>query len=191
MRKALLAAGVTLGPELLDGPDDRVLEDMAVEYTRLFLGPGKHVPPYESVHARGGGGQLWGAETAIVKRDIEAAGFEYAATFSGLPDHIGIEMEFMAILAAMEAAALKDGDTARALSCLRHQGEFMSRHLAAWAPTFCRRVAEQAMLPFYRQIAELAGAFISTDETEMANRLAVALSPSGDGPQASAGGKTG
>jgi len=47
-----------LGTEGLDTflqkPENELLEDLAVEYTRLFLGPGKHISPHESVHHQRG-----------------------------------------------------------------------------------------------------------------------------------------
>jgi TorA maturation chaperone TorD len=44
----------TLGIELSNGffkkPEKELLENLAVEYAYLFLGPGKHISPHESVH---------------------------------------------------------------------------------------------------------------------------------------------
>ena len=59
---------------------DKLLEDLAVEYTRLFLGPDKHISPHESVHHErddGDWGVHWGASTVDVKKFIEKDGLEY------------------------------------------------------------------------------------------------------------------
>ena len=76
----LRGLGASIGEEFFQRPEEEVLEDLAVEYTRLFLGPGRHIPPYESVHHErndGDWGRLWGADTVAVKAFIEAAGLAY------------------------------------------------------------------------------------------------------------------
>ncbi len=50
MLAALSAAGVALDGAFLERAKAGVIEDRAVEYTRLFIGPGGHVAPYASVH---------------------------------------------------------------------------------------------------------------------------------------------
>ncbi len=55
--------GVNLGDEFHAKPKEELLEDLAVEYTALFLGPGQHISPHESVHHErpdGKWGKLWG-----------------------------------------------------------------------------------------------------------------------------------
>jgi len=83
-------------------------EDLAVEFTRLFIGPGPHISPHESVNTETHDvkeAALWSAQTVKVKKFIEAAGLEYDDSFSGMPDHVTAELEFMQRLAAKEAEA--------------------------------------------------------------------------------------
>ena len=51
---SMLGVLSNLGIELNNGffkkPEKELLEDLAVEYARLFIGPGKHISPHESVH---------------------------------------------------------------------------------------------------------------------------------------------
>ena len=59
---------------------DQLLEDLAVEYARLFLGPAKHISPHESIHHQrddGDWGSHWGGSTVEVKKFIESTGLEY------------------------------------------------------------------------------------------------------------------
>ena len=66
--------GIDLG---FTNTDETVLaRDLAVEYAALFLGPGGHISPHESVHVDDGG-QLLSEATMAVKNYIEACGFEY------------------------------------------------------------------------------------------------------------------
>ena len=171
--QALGDAGVDLDSDIAQRPEAELLDEMAVEYTALFLGPGGHVSPHESVHAESDGA-LWGRSTGEVKRYIESAGFAYDPEDHGMPDHISVELEFMATLAGKEARAFRDGDYGAASNCLKYQKEFLADHLGAWGPVFCRQVTERAEHPFYRGIADLTAAFLEAERHEIFVRLGAA-----------------
>jgi TorA maturation chaperone TorD len=144
-------------------PESELLEDLTVEYTRLFLGPGSHISPYESVHHQredGQWGKLWGASTAEVKKLIESTGLTYSEDFKGLPDHIAVELEFMQQLTLREELAWMDADVDAAVSCRQAEKNFIEEHLIRWIPDFCEKVIQQAELPFYRALAALTHSFI-------------------------------
>ena len=90
---------------------NQLLEDLAVEYCRLFLGPDKHISPHESVHHQrddGDWGSHWGGSTVDVKKFIETTGLEYKQEYTGMPDHISAELDFMKEAAEREAQALEE-----------------------------------------------------------------------------------
>ncbi len=171
--RTLGEAGVDLDSDIAQRPEAELLEEMAVEYTALFLGPGGHISPHESVHAETSG-VLWGQSTGEVKRYIESAGFAYDPECHGLPDHISVELEFMAALAGEEAQAFRDADYSAASNCLKYQKEFLADHLGKWAPAFCRQVTERAEHPFYRGIARLTAEFLKAERHEIFVRLGAA-----------------
>ena len=149
-----------------------LLEAMAMEYARLFLGPGKYISPHESVHhkrADGDWGKLWGAATVEVKKFIEATGLTYADDFKGMPDHIAAELEFMQKLLQAEELAWEASDqkTARALQKIENQ--FLEEHLNQWVPVFCEKVFQTARLPFYRAVANLTQMFLNSEIEAMRN----------------------
>jgi len=175
LRKEALG-GLDLGFPETDVNDETVLaKELAVEYAALFLGPGGHVSPHESVHVEDGG-QLLGAATIAVKNYIEACGFDYDPDYHELPDHISTELEFLAEVTRQEAVAWQENELAKALNCLEYEREFFDRHLGRWAPEFCQRVLERAELPFYRQIIELARNFLDDEIGEINRRLSLAKS---------------
>jgi len=163
-----------LGTERLDTflqkPENELLGDLAVEYARLFLGPGKHISPHESVHHQredGQWGKLWGASTAEVKKLIEATGLSYSDDFKGLPDHITVEFEFMQQLTLCEEQAWEETDTDKVTTCRQVEKKFIEEHLVRWIPVFCEKVIQEAELPFYRAVAALTRSFIEFEKAEM------------------------
>ena len=84
------------------------------EFTRLFLGPGRPVAhPYESVYREG---RMMGETTLDVRRRLAEEGL--TANGQRLPDHVAIELAFMAHLTAREALAWDAGDSDEAVSKL-------------------------------------------------------------------------
>jgi TorA maturation chaperone TorD len=174
LRTTLAAAGAELADSLSGGSEAELLEGLAVEYAALFLGPGGHISPHESVYAEGGTGNLWGAETVAVRRFIERLGFQYDKSYSGVPDHVSVELELMSELARRESVAWKNGDKDQAANCLEYQQEFMRDHLCTWIYTFCDRVVTTAQLPFYREMARLLADFLRGEEEDIERRLVAA-----------------
>jgi TorA maturation chaperone TorD len=161
--KVLTDLGADFPPDFFLTPDVELLENLAVEYTRLFLGPGKHISPHESIHHQKDGaswGQLWGDSTVDVKRFIETAGLEYHGDYNGMPDHISVELEFMQQVALRKEQALKEGDLEGAEHCQKIEKKFIKNHLSPWVPDFCKKIIDQAELPFYREVAALTKSFI-------------------------------
>ena len=168
--QALSELGLTLGPGFHDLPVDKLMEDLAIEYTQLFVGPGPHLSPHESVHTESGeirDGELWGPQTVKVKAFIEAAGLSYADDFHEMPDHVSAEFEFMAKLTAHEAERWQAGDEENARGSLQIQRRFFDEHINQWVPRFCQKILDRNESEFYGKIAELARAVLSYDDGAM------------------------
>ena len=162
--------GIQLGDDFFQRNEEELLEEMAVEYTRLFLGPGKHVSPHESVHLQrddAGQGQLWGESTVEVKKFIESAGLDYKSEYKGLPDHISIELEFMQQVTLREKQAWGENDKDGALYCMKIEKKFIEEHLIRWIPIFCDKVIRESELPFYREMATLTKNFMEFEKAEV------------------------
>ena len=168
--ESLSAAGVVLDRDILERPEYELLEDLAVEFTQLFVGPGNHAAPYASVHLGGDGASLWGESTAWVKAFIESAGLEYQPDYHDLPDHVSAELEFMQRVTAREARAADESDGDTVADCRRIGDEFVRGHLAKWIPAFCKAVTGRTELPFYREMARLTEGFIRSEAEDLASR---------------------
>jgi TorA maturation chaperone TorD len=160
---ALHETGFSLGSAFFEIPQAQLLTDLAIEYTRLFIGPGKHIPPYESVHTHAGG-LLCGEAAVAVKGFIESTGFEYQSDYQDMPDHISVELEFMNMLTDQEAQMWMKEDHDMALRCLRAEITFIDQHLARWVPQFCNCIIEGQESHFYACMAGLTRDFLETEK---------------------------
>jgi len=171
-QEVLSNLGVKLNNGFFQNSEKELLENLAIEYTRLFVGPGKHISPHESVHHKKEGvqsGQLWGELTAQVKNIIESSGLEYKSEYTGMPDHISVELEFMQQVVQREAQAWQADDDETALRCLKNEKKFVDEHLLGWIPDFCQKVSSAAEMPFYREMAGLTRSFIEFEKQELKN----------------------
>lgn len=169
-QELLSSLGVKLNNGFFQNSEQELLENLAVEYTRLFVGPGKHISPHESVQHKKEGvqnGQLWGELTAEVKKIIESSGLEYTSEYTGMPDHISVELEFMQQVVRREAKAWGADDDETAWLCLKNEKKFIDEHLCGWIPDFCEKVIKAAESPFYREMARLTRRFINFEKKEL------------------------
>lgn len=170
MLEALQGLEVRFDDDFLSAPISELIEELTTEYARLFLGPGKHISPHESVHHEredGEWGGLWGASTVEVKKFIEATGLEYRPDYSGMPDHISVELEFMAELIQTEVSFWAEGHENKAQQCLLLEKRFLAEHLANWMSTFCEKIISEAESSFYIEMAALTKRFIQLDQQEL------------------------
>lgn len=136
------------------------LEELAIDYSRLFVGPfALLAPPFGSIYLEQDR-RLMADSTQAVERHYREAGLELAEGFNGTPDHIAAELEFMHVLVIQALDALSRGDLDGAQRCDQKQGAFLESHLAAWVPEFSSSVQEHAGTRFYQGLAAATRMFI-------------------------------
>lgn len=159
--------GRALLPELAASDEARLLRDHAAREAQLdadFV----HVTivnlaPYESFFLSDDAMVEAGAKNSVTTF-YRQYGFEadLAAARSLSPDHIGIELELMAVLCEREVEA-EARDAAYANTIRSIQRDFLSRHLLAWAPVYLLAVQRTARTTLYREGADAALQFLLTD----------------------------
>lgn len=152
-----------LDPHIRAMDEETALNELSIEYCRLFIGPRPVCPPYAS--ARPSSGHLGGKAL----RDITDFLHENSLMVSGLQtlpilaeDHIAV---VLAILGQLLAAAcgkganiLEPGQAARAACELRdHQ-------LLDWAPQLLHSICESSQFAPYRPVAAFARSILLRDE---------------------------
>lgn len=166
---ALHALDLSLGEVFENTPQKQLVEILALEYARLFIGPGSHISPHESMHMDARFGEpnsLWGPNTVAVKKFMEGAGLKVADSFTGMPDHLSAEFEFMQQLLLKEAEAWRNDEKELGANILKVEKRFYEEHLSQWVTNFCNKVVKATTDPFYRQFSEVTKGFIDfEDET--------------------------
>lgn len=79
------------------------------------------------------------------------------------PDHIVVQLDFMAVLARKEALARRAGSVENASVCRDTAASFLGEHLGCWAPAFGRRAAAVTGSPFLRGLGELLATWVEMD----------------------------
>jgi TorA maturation chaperone TorD len=167
---SILAAAALVDPgltaparRLADAFSAARLEALLVDYTRLFLGPVKALAqPYGSVWLETDGGLMQGSTAAVTGLYAEG-GFEIAAEFRDLPDHVAAELEFLYLLLFKLAQARMSGDSEAASTADALRRRFLDRHLGAWIGPFAAALRAGAQTDFYRALADLTERFVGLE----------------------------
>lgn len=156
------------------GVSEQTSEEVRVDYTRLFIGPGKVLtPPWESVYFSEER-LTFQQETLQVREWYRRFGLQVERLYQEPDDHIGLELEFVAHLAKLGLLALEQNDQARFDELRDAQKKFITEHPGRWAFGWCAQVEAQAHTDFYRgmamltrgalsEAARLVGAQVSTE----------------------------
>lgn len=128
--------------------DSLNLEILQTEYTRLFLGPGGHMPPYESVFIEG---RLWGKPANDIKDFIRGIGLELGKDFNMPPDHISIEFEILE-----KILSSKDPE----INVLYM--DFLKKHIA-WIFDFLTQLIPKTELKFYQTSFAFSKVFLKEE----------------------------
>ncbi len=132
----------------IDIGSEKELEELLWEYTRLFIGPYKlPCPPWESVYTSPK--RLMMQEAADQVMAIYREAGLVVNTDDVLPDHIGAEMNFLAVLLQETHLETEQKDHFSDIV-----GRFLSEHLLRWIPEFTRDMENAAETSFYRTVAK-------------------------------------
>jgi len=167
---SILAAATAVHPDLVthagrlaDAFAAQDLDELLVDYTRLFLGPIQALAtPYgsawlsrESVQAED--------PTAAVRELYEHGGFDIGEDFADLPDHVAVELEFLYLLLFTQRLATRSGNLDDLAAAQLLQRQFLGEHLGAWIGAFTTAVKAHAETAFYRELAGLTERFVQME----------------------------
>jgi TorA maturation chaperone TorD len=90
-------------------------------------------------------------------------GLEPSTGVNELPDHVGVELEFMAVLCRKAVEAMRAGDAATAQAYRHQQYCFFMEHLGTWIRLLAERLASQAQTSLYRFLGNFLNLFLELE----------------------------
>lgn len=143
-------------------PQEILLDELSQEYAALFIVPGG-IPPYESVRLK----DLLNQEPAWKTEEFyKRCGLIIKDNCKTFPDHLGMELKFMAYLSDKESSAWQDKDEKAAAEWGNLQKDFFSNHINKWVFGFLDDLDRFAFHPFYKEAARLTKGFLETEREE-------------------------
>ena len=154
LRDAFAAAGGKLPSDA----GEAAIEDLAIDYCQLFIGPSDHLPPYQSVwHS----GQFHGSPVESMRRYIDVAGYASDERQSGLMlDHLGVQLDVMSHLLKDLAGRRRNSKEHQAVQDLADA--FFQSHLQ-WPSNLLDAAFERATSGFYRSVIFLTREYLKSE----------------------------
>jgi TorA maturation chaperone TorD len=179
LREEAAAAPVALGFGELPADDldlapvlaglSRSRAGLAAEYDRVFgLVPSRECLPYETEYHATAEPFFRAQQLADVAGFYRAFGLEPSRGRPERPDHLSLELEFLAFLllkkrlAASAAPADNDG-AGRAQVCAEAEAAFFRDHLAWWVPSFATGLRRKAAGGFYEAVGRVLAALMPVE----------------------------
>lgn len=155
--------------ELLDAlrkalMDQEYLREVQLDYDALLIVPGpKLVFPYESCYTHpnpdGTFGRLWQEPAQDMYRILKEWGIEFAEGWDLIPDHIAIELFFMAELCRLEKEKPEELEELKGW-----QQSFFRVHLVPWVFSFIDNLEHKAGTGFYRGVVMMLRSFLREEQ---------------------------
>jgi TorA maturation chaperone TorD len=136
--------------ELLTSCGQNTSEELAVEYTRLFVGPKEHLPPFQSVWEER---QLDGEAAVSMRKFGDVIGIENAM------DHLGVQLGAMGTV--LSQTATTDGSQHEDLASLA--ASFFVAHLT-WPTDLLSAIERRSACLFYQLLATVTRDFLASEQ---------------------------
>lgn len=126
---------------------ENVVQQVSVEYAKLFVGPPKPAAPAWETAWRGGGAIGYGEAAVQMRHLLSDIGLEVSNGNNQYPDHIGIELLYASTLCRMIAAGAASADGLRA---------FLEDHPLHWIGDLRSAVKQATCGGYYEAVLMLA-----------------------------------
>lgn len=147
--------------------------ELQLDYDALFNVPGSKLTfPYESCYTHrnidGTYGRLWQEPAQDMHRIFKEWEIAFAEGWDLIPDHIALELFFMAELCRRTSTAQSAEDVKQ---LKEWQVKFFQAHLNTWIFEFVNALEMKADTDFYRSLARLLRAFLEEEKEGLTDHL--------------------
>jgi TorA maturation chaperone TorD len=104
-----------------------------------------------------------GDSTLTVQQAYRDAGLRLEPELREPPDHIAVELEFLAYLTNRAVEATRGGELQEANRFLAARGDFLDDQVRPWVPPFTANMKAGTESPFYQHLADCLARFIAVD----------------------------
>jgi TorA maturation chaperone TorD len=164
-----LNQGYQMLSDYLQNCGEEALEDLAVDYAKVFLGAGVYEVtaafPFASVYTS--------KKKIVMQEARDRAVAIYASKGLAVDnesidfpeDHIALLLEYMAFLCNEAINTLKQEqvDTEALQSQFKEQLSFLDENLLNWIPVFCKDIGKYAETLFYKGIGKITRGYLERD----------------------------
>ncbi len=141
------------------------------EFTSLFKVPGgQYITPYESVfrdtHDVAGkrvDGLLMGQSAVDVRKWYKLAALDISEEYKDLPDHICLELSYLANLCGTEMEFAGAGTDPKLTRAWEMERDFLAAHVVSWIDALRDKLYDKSQHTYFRAIADLAVEFTKRD----------------------------
>lgn len=149
------------------------------EFMNLFKVPGgQYVPPYESVFrdardidGRTVSGLLMGPSAMAVQQWYRLGALDISPEWEDLPDHIALELAYLAHLCAKEQEFASGGQEGLLGRAWEMERDFLAAHVVSWAGAMSHRIQSKTSHPYFLAVAALLVEFTQSDLITLENLL--------------------
>jgi TorA maturation chaperone TorD len=147
------------------------MQALQAEYDRVFgLVLSRECPPYETEYDSSSEPFYRAQQLADIAGFYRAFGLQTAQAAPERPDHLALELEFMAFLLWKERMARTAADeqaAEKARVCAEAQRSFFRDHLAWWVPSFAAGLRRKAEQGFYFVVGQVLAALIPLERARL------------------------
>lgn len=163
LRLALVNLSSTVA-RLSELSHDKAVERVAVEYTRLFIGPGEPAAaPWETLYRQGGGTVLFGQSTFDMRQLLGQEGYQASPEAHQFEDHLGFELLYLALRCARFARELEVEPEKDQALWLQEQASFIEEHPLGFIDVMQQKAAAASSVGYYSELLLLTRCLLACD----------------------------
>jgi len=146
-------------------------KQLGQEFMRLLGEPGdSYVMPHESVYrdspkvgCEETPDTLIGRSARDVQQWYEIAGVELSDDYKDRPDHIALELNYLALLCTKEQHFATAGDDPKLTRVWEMERDFLAGHVVRWVDQLRDRIHEKSQQVYFRAVADMTVEFTHRD----------------------------